>query len=482
MNTVRTRIPARLDRLPWSRWHWMIVIGLGSVWIVDGFEVTVVGSVAGRLSEPGSGLPITAAQVSGVAAALYVAGACVGALLFGWLTDRYGRKKLFIITLAVYLVATAMTAFSFDVWWFLLFRFLTGLGIGGEYAAINSAIDELIPSKYRGRIDIIINGTYWLGASGGALLSVAALNPNLFAENLGWRLMFGIGVVFGLLILLVRRNVPESPRWMFIHGRDREAEALVDGVEREVERETGAELADPGAEIEVRQRKSTGFGEIARVMIREYPRRSALGLGLFIGQAFLYNAVTFNFAVILSALFGVRADHTGYYYAVMCLGSFFGPLLFGRFFDTVGRKPMIAGSYLGSGLLLLGTAWLLAGGNLTALTLTACWTVVLLVASCGASSAYLTVSEIFPMETRAMAIAFFFAVGTAAGGIAGPLVFAELTGDGDVGRTALAFVIGAVVMILGGLIELALGVKAEQRSLEEIAAPLSSRPERSPGT
>ncbi|MEV0360897.1 MFS transporter [Nocardia sp. NPDC050697] len=480
MNTVRTRIPARLDRLPWSRWHWMIVIGLGSVWIVDGFEVTVVGSVAGRLSEPGSGLPITAAQVSGVAAALYVAGACVGALLFGWLTDRYGRKKLFIITLAVYLVATAMTAFSFDVWWFLLFRFLTGLGIGGEYAAINSAIDELIPSKYRGRIDIIINGTYWLGAAGGALLSVAALNPNLFAANLGWRLMFGIGVVFGLLILLVRRNVPESPRWMFIHGRDREAEELVDGIEREVERETGAELPEPGTEIEVRQRKSTGFGEIARVMIREYPRRSALGLGLFIGQAFLYNAVTFNFAVILSKLFGVPADRTGYYYAVMCLGSFFGPLLFGRFFDTVGRKPMIAGSYLCSGLLLLGTAWLLAGGSLTALTLTACWTVVLLVASCGASSAYLTVSEIFPMETRAMAIAFFFAVGTAAGGIAGPLVFAELTGEGDAGRTALAFVIGAVVMILGGLIELALGVQAEQRSLEEIAAPLSSRPERAP--
>ncbi|MCM6778861.1 MFS transporter [Nocardia sp. CDC159] len=475
MSTVRTKIPARLDRLPWARWHWMIVVGLGSVWIVDGFEVTVVGSVAAKLSEPDSGLPISSAQVSGLAAAMYVAGACVGALLFGWLTDRYGRKKLFIVTLVVYLVATALTAFSFSLWWFVLFRFLTGLGIGGEYAAINSAIDELIPSKYRGRIDIIINGTYWLGASGGALLSVAALNPQLFAPNIGWRLMFGMGVIFGLLVLVVRRHVPESPRWMFIHGRDRQAEELVAGVEDRVRRETGARLPEVEETIEVRQRRSTGFGEIASVMLRRYPRRSTLGLALFVGQAFLYNAVTFNFAVILGTSFDVPSDRTGYFYAVMCLGSFFGPLVLGRFFDTVGRKPMIAGSYLGSGILLLGTAMLLVRGDLTAVTLTACWTVVLFVASCGASSAYLTVSEIFPMETRAMAIAFFYAVGTAAGGIAGPLVFAELTEDGDPSRTALAFTIGAVVMMVGGIAELILGVRAEGRSLESIAAPLSSQ-------
>lgn len=473
MTTVRTRIPARLDRLPWSRWHWMIVVGLGSVWIIDGLEVTVVGSVAGRLSEPGSGLPISAAQVSGLAAAMYVAGACVGALLFGWLTDRYGRKRLFIITLAVYLAATALTALSFSVWWFVLCRFFTGLGIGGEYAAINSAVDELIPSKYRGRVDIVINGTYWLGASGGALLSVAALNPELFAPNIGWRLMFGIGVVFGLLVLVVRRHVPESPRWMFIHGRDRQAEELVDGIEEQVRRDTGAELPEVEEIVQVRQRRSTGFGEIASVMFRRYPRRSALGLSLFIGQAFLYNAVTFNFAVILGRSFDVPADRAGYYYTVMCLGSFFGPLLLGRYFDTVGRKPMITASYLGSGLLLLLTAVLLVRGDLTAVTLTACWAIVLFVASCGASSAYLTVSEIFPMETRAMAIAFFYAIGTAAGGIAGPLVFAELTGDGDPGRTALAFAIGATMMILAGLVELVLGVRAEQRSLESIAAPLS---------
>ncbi|MGA6205733.1 MFS transporter [Nocardia testacea] len=475
MTTVRTRIPARLDRLPWARWHWMIVVGLGSVWIIDGFEVTVVGSVATRLSEPGSGLAISSAQVSGLAAAMYVAGACVGALVFGRLTDRYGRKKLFIVTLVVYLVATALTALSFSVWWFVLFRFLTGLGIGGEYAAINSAIDELIPSRYRGRVDIVINGTYWLGASGGALLSVAALNPQLLAPNIGWRLMFGMGVIFGLLVLVVRRQVPESPRWMFIHGRDRQAEELVDAVEEQVRRDTGADLSPATETIEVRQRRSTGFGEIASVMFRKYPRRSALGLALFIGQAFLYNAVTFNFAVILGESFDVPSERTGYFYAVMCLGSFFGPLLLGGYFDTVGRKPMIAGSYLGSGALLLLTALLLVRGDLTAVTLTACWTAVLFVASCGASSAYLTVSEIFPMETRAMAIAFFYALGTAAGGIAGPLVFAELTGDGDAGRTALAFTIGAVMMMLGGIVELFFGVSAEQRSLEELAAPLSSQ-------
>ncbi|MFQ6227535.1 MFS transporter [Nocardia sp. NPDC002869] len=476
MTTVRTRIPARLDRLPWARWHWMIVVGLGAVWIIDGFEVTVVGSVATKLSEPDSGLAISSAQVSGLAAAMYVAGACIGALVFGRLTDRYGRKKLFIVTLVVYLVATAMTAFSFSVWWFVLFRFLTGLGIGGEYAAINSAIDELIPSKYRGRIDIVINGTYWLGASGGALLSVAALNPQLFAPDIGWRLMFGMGVLFGLLVLVVRRHVPESPRWMFIHGRDRQAEELVDAVEDQVRRDTGADLPPVAETIEVRQRRSTGFGEIASVMFRKYPRRSVLGLALFIGQAFLYNAVTFNFAVILGESFDVPSDRTGYFYAVMCLGSFFGPLLLGRYFDTIGRKPMIAGSYLGSGVLLLLTALLLVRGDLTAVTLTACWTAVLFVASCGASSAYLTVSEIFPMETRAMAIAFFYALGTAAGGIAGPLVFAELTGDGDAGRTALAFTIGAVMMMLGGIVELLFGVRAERQSLEDIAAPLSSQP------
>ncbi|MFJ8885781.1 MFS transporter [Streptomyces sp. NPDC102402] len=472
--TVTTRIPARLDRLPWSRWHWMIVIGLGTVWILDGLEVTVVGNIASRLSEDGSGLAITDAQVTGIAAALYVAGACSGALVFGWLTDRFGRKKLFLITLAVYLAATALTAVSFSAWWFFLFRFLTGFGIGGEYAAINSAIDELIPSKYRGRVDLIINGSFWLGAVAGSLLSVLALNTDIFPKDIGWRLTFALGVVLGLVILLVRRHVPESPRWMFIHGHDAAAERLVDGVEQEVEKETGRPLPPAEQAITVRQRTSIGFGLIARTVFRSYPKRAVLGLALFIGQAFLYNAVTFGFGSILVTFFDVSSGATGYYFAVIAFCNFLGPLLLGRLFDTVGRKPMIAGTYLTSGVLLFVTAWLFQNGSLTAATMTGCWCVVLFFASAGASSAYLTVSEIFPMETRAMAIAFFYAVGTAAGGITGPLVFADLTASGVPGDTALAFCIGAALMVAAGLVAVFFAVAAEGRSLEDIATPLSA--------
>lgn len=275
--TLTTSVPSRLDRLPWSRWHWMIVIGLGTVWILDGLEVTIVGNIASRLSEEGSGLDITSGQITGVAAALYVAGACVGALVFGWLTDRYGRKKLFMVTLLVYLAATALTAISFDSWWFFTFRFLTGFGIGGEYAAINSAIDELIPSKYRGRVDLIINGSYWVGAIGGALLSIVALDTSIFAKDVGWRLTFALGVVLGLVILLVRRHVPESPRWQFIHGRGEEAEELVGDVERQVEEEKGEQLPPPGSEITIHQRKSIGFGTIAKTVFGRYPRRATSG-------------------------------------------------------------------------------------------------------------------------------------------------------------------------------------------------------------
>ncbi|QIP88152.1 MFS transporter [Streptomyces sp. Tu 2975] len=471
--TVTTKVPARLDRLPWSRWHWMIVIGLGTVWILDGLEVTVVGNIASRLSEEGSGLPITDAQVTGMAAALYVAGACSGALFFGWLTDRYGRKKLFLVTLAVYLAATALTAVSFSVWWFFLFRFLTGFGIGGEYAAINSAIDELIPSKYRGRVDLIINGSYWLGAMGGALLSVVALDTDIFAINVGWRLTFALGVVLGLVILLVRRHVPESPRWMFIHGRSEKAEQLVGDVEREIEQEKGERLPEPETAITIHQRRSVGFVEIARTLFRAYPKRATLGFALFIGQAFLYNAITFGFGSILVRFFDVSSGSTGYFFAVIAFGNFLGPLLLGRLFDTVGRRPMIAGTYILSGLLLFGTAWLFGAGVLNATTMTLCWCVVLFFASAGASSAYLTVSEIFPMETRAMAIAFFYAIGTAAGGISGPLLFAELTESGVVADAVLAFCVGAGLMVAAGLVAVFFAVAAERKSLEDIATPLS---------
>ncbi|MFE5365948.1 MFS transporter [Streptomyces mirabilis] len=472
---VTSAVPARLDRLPWSRWHWTVVIGLGTVWILDGLEVTIVGNIAGRLSEPGSGLPITSAQVTGAAAALYVAGACVGALFFGRLTDRFGRKKLFMVTLAVYLGATALTAVSFEPWWFFTFRFLTGFGIGGEYAAINSAIDELIPSHYRGRVDLIINGSFWLGAIGGSLLSIVALDTALFPANIGWRLTFALGVVLGLVILLVRRSVPESPRWLLIHGRQEEAEQLVASVEERVRADLGGrELPPPAGEITIHQRKTIGFLTIARTVLATYRKRAALGLSLFIGQAFLYNAITFGFGAILTKFYDVPTGSTGYYFAVIALGNFLGPLLLGKLFDTVGRRRMIASTYLLSGLLLFGTAWLFGRGSLSAVTLTACWCVALFFASAGASSAYLTVSEIFPMETRAMAIAFFYAIGTAAGGISGPLVFADLTQSGVVGDTVLAFQIGAGLMCAAGLVAAFLAVNAERRSLEDIAAPLST--------
>ena len=472
LGTVTTKVPARLDRLPWSRWHWMIVIGLGTVWILDGLEVTIVGNISGQLAKSGSGIHITQAQVTGPAAAMYVIGACVGALFFGWLTDRFGRKKLFMITLAVYLAATAMTALSFTVWWFFLFRFLTGFGIGGEYSAINSAIDELIPTRHRGRIDIVINGTYWAGAAFGALITVPATTA--LPVDLGWRLCFALGVVLGLVILLVRRNVPESPRWLFIHGRANEAERLVDGIEQHVTDGHPEQLPEPSRSITVRQHKSISLLLIAKTMFAKYPRRTTLGLSLFIGQAFLYNAITFGFAQILATFFHVTTN-PGYYFAVIAVGNPLGPLVLSRFFDTFGRKPMIAGTYIISGALLLITAYLFDIGALSAVTMTACWCVVLFFASAGASAAYLTVSEVFPMETRALAISFFYAIGTAAGGISGPLLFSSLVSTGKVSDTVIAFSIGAVLMILAGFVEIFLGVKAERRSLEDIATPLTAQ-------
>ncbi|MBB4893852.1 MFS family permease [Streptomyces olivoverticillatus] len=471
--TITTSVPARLDRLPWSRWHWTVVVGLGTVWILDGLEVTVVGNIAGRLSEQGSGLPISSGGVTGMAAALYVAGACSGALFFGRLTDKFGRKKLFMVTLAVYLTATALTALSYSSWWFFTFRFLTGFGIGGEYAAINSAIDELIPAVYRGRVDLIINGSFWLGAIGGSLLSVLMLDTAIFPKDVGWRLTFGMGVILGLVILLVRRQVPESPRWLFIHGRSTEAEQLVTTIEKRIETEKGAPLPPAKGEIRIRPRESIGFRSIARTVFVDYRKRAVLGLALFIGQAFLYNAITFGFGAILTRFYGVSTSRTGYFFAVIAVGNFLGPLLLGKLFDTVGRRIMISSTYLLSGVLLFGTAWLFGTGRLNDVTLTACWAVVLFFASAGASSAYLTVSEIFPMETRAMAIAFFYGVGTAAGGISGPLLFSSLTQNGVVGDTVLAFQIGASLMCMAGVVAAFLAVRAEGRSLEDIATPLS---------
>ncbi|BBX44812.1 MFS transporter [Mycobacterium cookii] len=471
--TISTRVPARLDRLPWSRFHWRVVIGLGGVWVLDGLEVTMVGNVSSRLTEKGSGIHLTPADI-GVAAAFYIAGACLGALFFGHLTDRFGRRNLFILTLAVYLTATVATAFAFAPWYFFIARFLTGSGIGGEYAAINSAIDELIPARVRGRVDLVINGTYWLGSAAGAGGALVLLDTSNFPADIGWRLSFGIGAIFGIFVLLVRRNVPESPRWLFIHGRDREAEQIVHDIEASVERETGRPLPAPrGRPLKVRQRQTISFLEIARVAFTLYPRRAILGLALFVGQAFLYNGVTFNLGTLLSGFYDVGAGTVPLFYVMWALSNFFGPLVLGRLFDTVGRKPMIALSYIGSAVVAVVLAILFvtqAGGVWGFIGVLAA---TFFLASAGASAAYLTVSEIFPMETRALAIAFFYALGTAIGGISGPLLFGQLIESGERVQVMWSFLIGAVVMALAGGVELWLGVAAEQRPLEELALPLT---------
>ncbi|MEV5397993.1 MFS transporter [Streptomyces cellulosae] len=473
LGVVTTKVPARLDRLPWSRFHWRIVIGLGTVWILDGLEVTIVGAVAARMTEPGSGIDLTSADI-GTAAAIYVAGACLGALLFGRLTDRFGRKKLFMVTLGIYVLATVATAFARDPWYLYLARFVTGMGIGGEYAAINSAIDELIPARNRGQVDLAINGSYWVGSAIGSLVAVLLLNESLLAADLGWRLAFGLGGVLGLAIMLVRRHVPESPRWLFIHGHEDEAERIVDRIEAEVRQETGQELPEPGEAVTVRQRKVIPFREIAGVALRRYPRRALLGLALFVGQAFLYNAIVFDLGTLLSGFFDIGSGTIPYFLALFAIANFLGPLLLGRLFDTVGRKPMITATYFGSAVVATVLAVLLMTGSLTTLWFFLLVSLTFFVASAGASSAYLTVSEVFPMETRALSISLFFAIGTAVGGITGPLLFGHLIHTGNADLVAIGFLVGAAAMAMGGLAEVFFGVRAEQQSLENIARPLTA--------
>ena len=469
--TFETDIPSRMDRLPWSRWHWLVVIALGTVWILDGLEVTIVGSIAAVLQDPET-LAMSSAQV-GAAGAIYIAGAVIGALFFGYLTDRFGRKKLFMITLGLYLVATIATAFSMTVWMFFVFRFFTGMGIGGEYSAINSAIDELIPARVRGWVDIAINGSWWVGTAAGAALSIVLLNPKLFPVDLGWRLAFGLGAILGLGILLTRRFLPESPRWLMTHGREEEAEAVVRDIERDVSEITGEQLDEAGDTIEIRPRERTTFGEIARTLFRDHGSRTVLGLSLMSAQAFAYNAVFFTYALVLTTFYKVPAEHVPYYILPFAVGNILGPLLLGPLFDVLGRRVMITLTYGLAGACLAATAFLFQQDVLTATTQTIAWCVIFFFASAGASAAYLTVSEIFPLEIRAMAIAFFFAVATAIGGITGPLLFGILVGTEDVNNTMIGFLIGAGWLLLAALTEAILGVSAEQTSLEEVAEPLS---------
>jgi MFS family permease len=471
--TVTTQIPARMDRLPWSRWHWLVVLGLGTVWILDGLEVTIVGAIASRLQEKDA-LGLSASQV-GVAGTFYIVGAAIGALTFGYATDRLGRKRLFMITLFLYLAATVATAFAWNAGSFWAFRFLTGLGIGGEYAAINSAIDELIPARVRGWVDLAINGSFWLGAAAGAALSLVLLDTSIFAVDVGWRLAFGLGAVLGIAIALVRRFVPESPRWMMIHGRSQEAERLVGSIEDRVKADTGVrELEEPDEEIEVRQRESTNFVELGRTLFSRYPRRSGLGFALMATQAFIYNAVLFTFSIVLVDVFGVDEAVAGVYLVPFALANFLGALLLGRLFDTVGRRPMIAGTYLTAAIGFAVLTALLASDVLGLAGFMVLLCASFFFASAAASAGYLTVSEVFPLETRAMAIAFFYAISTGIGGAVGPVLFGSLLGTGDPRQLAIGYAVGAGLMAVAAGVAAVWGVDAERESLEAVAEPLSA--------
>jgi MFS family permease len=468
-----TDLPARLDRLPWSRFHWLVVVALGVTWILDGLEVTIAGALTGALQESPA-LRLTPAQV-GLSASAYLAGAVVGAAFFGWLTDRLGRKRLFNITLGVYLVATAASATAWDLWSFMLFRFLTGAGIGGEYTAINSAIQELIPARVRGWTDLAINGSFWVGAAFGAAGSVVLLDPSVFPADVGWRLAFGIGAVLGLGILGLRRWVPESPRWLMTHGRLAEAERVVAEIESRVADEKGP-LPAPGPErIRVHPRTGTAVKAAFRTVLVDYRQRALLGFVLMVAQAFFYNAIFFSYGLILSDHYAIPADRIGLYLLPFAAGNFLGPLVLGRLFDSIGRKPMISFTYATSGILLAVTAIMFDRGLLDADTQTLCWMVIFFFASAAASSAYLTVSESFPLEVRAFAIALFYVLGTAIGGVVGPWLFGTLIESGARGDITMGYLLGAALMVVAAGVEMLIGVKAERRSLESVAAPLSSR-------
>jgi MFS family permease len=470
---IETDIPARLDRLPWTRFHTLVVVALGITWILDGLEVTLAGSIAGALEESPV-LRFDAAEV-GLLGTAYLTGAVIGAVLFGYLTDRLGRRKLFFVTLGLYLVATAATACSWDFWSFAVFRFLTGAGIGGEYTAINSAIQEFIPARFRGRTDLAINGSFWIGAALGAAGAVLLLHPGRLPPDWGWRAAFAIGALLGLGILLLRRFLPESPRWLMLHARVAEGEAVVADIESRARAALGtARLAPAVGRIRLAPTLHTPLVRMVLAIVRDYPQRALLGLVLMAAQAFFYNAIFFSYALVLTRFYAIPSAAVGWYILPFALGNFVGPLLLGPLFDLVGRKPMIASTYAISGVLLAIVGYLFREGLLDAAELTLCWTGIFFFASAAASAAYLTVSESFPLETRAFAIALFYALGTAAGGVLSPWLFGMLVGSGERSAVFAGYLFGAALMIAAALTEAVIGIKAERQPLENVARPLSA--------
>lgn len=469
VETITTDIPARLDRLPWSRFHLLVVVALGITWVLDGLEVTIVGGMGGALQDART-LHLSGTQI-GSAASAYVIGAVIGALVFGWLTDRIGRKRMFFVTLAIYIIGVLLSAFSWNFASFAIFRLITGLGIGGEYSAINSAIDELMPARLRGRIDLIINGSFWIGAALGSGVVDIVLDPDLFPVGLGWRFGFGIGAALGCIILFLRRWVPESPRWLLTHGYAADAERNVADIERRVGI-SGRPHPDEASTFH--PQASFGLRILFRSMLVEHRSRTILVLVLMTSQAFLYNAIFFTLGLVLTKFYRVPADAVGSYILPFAAGNFLGPLLLGRWFDTVGRRTMIAGTYIAAGLMLAGTAWLFARGVLSAEEQIGAWSVIFFFASAAASAAYLSAGELFPLEIRALVIAVFYAAGTGVGGVIGPYLFGRLIDTGS--RTVLCdgYLLAAALMLVAAGTEIGLGVNAEGKSLEAVTRPISA--------
>ncbi|WP_368003402.1 MFS transporter [Curtobacterium flaccumfaciens] len=466
---IKSLVPARMDRLPWTRFHWSVVVGLGVSWILDGLEIQIV-SNAGFQAD----LHLSTQQVTYLGT-IYLFGQVIGALVFGRMSDRLGRRKLFILTLAIYLIGSGIAGLAQDFWFLAAFRFIAGLGIGGEYAAINSAIDELIPSKYRGHVDIAINGTYWGGAALGAFANIYLLDTSIFAENIGWRIGFFLGPVLGIAIIFLRRHIPESPRWLMTHGREEEAERTVSEIEDSVEKSTGQRLpdVDDSKALTVTPLDKVGFLTIARVLLRQYPTPTLVGATMMITQAFLYNAIFFTYALVLTNFFGLKTSQTSIYFFPFAIGNLLGPIILGRFFDTWGRRQMIFLTYLVSGLVLATSAFLFRADAISATVQVVFWCVSFFFASAGASSAYLTVSEIFPLELRSQAISYFFALAQIFGAIA-PTIYGAFIGDGS-SRDPLfwGYLLGSGVMIVGGVVALIFGVDSARKGLEDITQPLS---------
>ena len=472
-DVFETDIPGRLDRLPWARFHTLVVVALGITWILDGLEVTLVGSLASAIAGT-EALHLSDRQV-GYTASAYLAGAVVGALFFGWLTDRLGRKKLFTITLLTYVLATIASGCAWSFWSFAVFRAITGAGIGGEYAAVNATIQELIPARRRGFTDLVINGTFWVGAALGALGALAALDPNLVPSAWGWRVAFFVGGAIGFVVLFLRRWIPESPRWLMTHGDPEDASKVVSEIEKTVEQETGKKLPPvPGDRLRLRRHRGGWFGPALRALVTRYRPRTVLGVALMGSQAFCYNAVLFTYALMLTRFYKVPPGGVGLFLLPFAVGNFMGPLLLGRLFDSLGRKRMITATYALAGLMMIGVGLLFVAGALSAMTQTAAWTGIFFFASAAASSAYLTVGETFPLEVRAVAISIFYALGTLLGGVAGPALFGVLIESGSRTEILWGYVLAGVLMLGAAVVEAVLGVDAERRSLETVAPPLSA--------